>query len=256
MRTLATHLRGGVRTLVRNPAFAVTAIVILGLGIGVNTLVFSVTDAVLLRPLPYTAPDQLVWVSQGVSSQKTEYALAPDFYVWRPQVRSFARAAAFTERFRSFEGAGDPEQAPTAKVSAEFLQLLGVGPAVGRDFLEAEDRAGAEKVAILTRGFCVRHFAGAQNCVGRTIRLDGELFEVVGVLPDHFHFPSPLDVEVITPLALGPEQSSRESSMGAGIQQVSVIARLYPAVTLAQAQAELNAVQRGIVQAYPQFQDG
>src|SRR5687767_3837071 len=98
MRNLS-NLRGGMRILVRHPAFAVTAIVVLGLGIGVNTLVFSVAEAVLLRPLPYSTPTQLVWISQGVSPNKTEYALAPDFLVWRSQISSFAHAAGFAERF-------------------------------------------------------------------------------------------------------------------------------------------------------------
>lgn len=254
MRSLS-NLRGGMRVLVRNPAFAISAILTLGLGIGVNTLVFNVADAVLLRPLPYPNPEQLVWISQGVSPSKTEYALAPDFTAWRSQVRSFAQAAAFSEYFRTFAGKGEAERILTAEVSVDFLPLLGTRPVVGRGFLAGEDRPGGRKVAILTHGFCTRHFAAAQNCVGETIRLDDESFEVIGVLPDSFRFPEPLDVEALIPLVLDSDQATRETSMNVGVRQIKVIARLRPDATLAQARAELNAVQREIVQSHPQFRD-
>jgi putative ABC transport system permease protein len=119
-----SNLRGGMRLLRRSPAFAATVILVLGLGIGVNTLVFTVTDAVLLRPLPYPNPNQLAWISQGISPAKSEYALAPDFTVWRSQVQSFSHVTAFSERFRTFSGRGYPEQILSAAVSAEFLSLL------------------------------------------------------------------------------------------------------------------------------------
>src|SRR5215216_2217060 len=115
------NLRPGMRLLRRSPAFAATVILVLGLGIGVNTLVFSITDAVLLRPLPYPSPDQLVWISQGISPWKTEYALAPDFTVWRLQVQSFSQVAAFFERARHLSVRGEPEQILSADVTAEFL---------------------------------------------------------------------------------------------------------------------------------------
>jgi putative ABC transport system permease protein len=256
MRGLWSDLRGGMRILMRRPAFAATVVLVLGLGIGTNTLVFLVADAVLLRPLPYPNPSQLVWISQGVSPTRAEYALAPDFAAWRTEVQAFAQVAAFSERFRNFAQRGEPERILSAEVSSEFLTLPGVSPASGRDFLAADERPGGDRVAILTHGFCSRRFGGAQNCLGETIKLDEEFFEVVGVLPDHFRFPEPLDVQVFTPLSLGPEQASREASRDAGIRQIKVIARLRPSITTAQAQAELSAVQQRIVQAYPQFQDG
>ena len=244
-----------MRILVRRPAFAVTAILVLGLGIGVNTLVFSVADAVLLHPLPYPIPSQLVWISQDVSASNIEYALAPDFLVWRSQVPSFSQTTAFAERFRNFAGRGEPERVLSAEVSSDFLSLLGTQPIAGRDFFASDDRPGGERVAILTHGFCMRYFAGARNCLGEAIKLDDELFEVIGVLPDHFRFPEPLDVEVLIPLALNSDQASRQLSMKTGVRHIKVIARLRPDVTLAQAQAELDVVQHGIVQTSPQFQD-
>src|ERR1044072_7970181 len=101
-----SNLRDGIRLLRRSPAFAATVILVLGLGIGVNTLVFTVADAVLLRPLPYPNPNQLVWISQGISPTKTEYAIAPDFTVWRSQVHSFLHVSAFSTRFRNLSGKG------------------------------------------------------------------------------------------------------------------------------------------------------
>src|SRR4026209_5136 len=112
-----SNFRGGLRLLRRRPAFAAPVILVLGLGIGVNTLVFTVTDAVLLRPLPYQDPNQLVSISQGMSPAKTEYALAPDFVAWRSQVQSFSHVSAFSERFRNFSGSGYAEQLLSASVS-------------------------------------------------------------------------------------------------------------------------------------------
>jgi predicted permease len=243
-----------MRLLRRSPAFAATVIVVLGLGIGVNTRVYTVTDAVQLRPLPYPNPNQLVWISQGISPTKTEYALAPDFVVWRSHVQSFSHVSAFSERFCNLSGTGYPEQILSAAVSAEFLSLLETPPIAGRDFLASDDQPGNERVAILSHGFCQRRFGDVSHCVGATIRLNDQSFEVVGVLPDKFRFPEPVEVEVLTPLALGPDQASRESSMSVGMQQVKVIARRRPDTSLAQAQAELNVVQQRIVQASPQFQ--
>ncbi|HEX8117911.1 MAG TPA: ABC transporter permease, partial [Pyrinomonadaceae bacterium] len=220
------------------------------------TLVFSIADAAVLRPLPYAEPDQLVWVSQGVSAGKTEYALAPDFAAWRSQVRTFAQATAFSERFRNFAGKGEPVRILTAEVTHEFLSTLGAQPTLGRDFLTEEDRPGGARVALLAYDFCARRFGAVQSCVGETLKLDGVPFEVVGVLPEHFRFPQPLDVDVLTPLALGPEQEERVASAEVGVRQVKVIARLRPGATVEQARAELNAVQNGVVQSYPQLQDG
>ena len=248
------NLRSGMRLLRRSPAFAATVILVLGLGIGVNTLVFTITDAVLLRPLPYPNPNQLVWISQGVSPTKTEYALAPDFVVWRSQVQSFSHVTAFSERFRSLSGTGYAEQILSAAVSAEFLSLLQTPPSAGRDFLPSDDQPGNEQVAILSHGFCKRRFGDVGHCVGATIRLNDQPHEVVGVLPESFRFPEPAEIEVLTPLALGPDQASRESSMAGGMQAIKVIARLRPGTSLDQAQAELSLVQQRIVEANPQFQ--
>ena len=248
------YITSGVRLLRRRPVFAATVILILGLGIGANTLVFTVTDAVLLRPLPYPNPNQLVWISQGISPTKNEYALAPDFVVWRSQVQSLSRVTAFSERFRNLSGKGYPEQIWSAAVSAEFLSLLGTPPIVGRDFLASDDQPGSERVAILSHGFCKRYFGEVSRCVGATLKLDEQSLDVVGVLPDNFRFPEPAEIEVLTPLALGPDQASRELSMNSGMQQVKVIARLRPGTSLAQAQADLDVVQKRIVQANPQFQ--
>lgn len=250
-----SNLRAGLRLLRRSPVFAATVILVLGLGIGINTLVFTVTDAVLLRPLPYPDPNQLVWISQGISPAKTEYALAPDFTVWRSQVKSFSHVTAFSERFRNLSGNGYPERILSAAVSAEFLSVLETPPSAGRDFLSTDDQPGAERVAILTYSSCKQRFGELSHCVGATIKLNDQSFQVIGVLPKNFRFPEPSEIEVLTPLALPPDQATRESSMSVGMQQLKVIARLRPDISLPQAQAELNVVQQRIVQANPEFQE-
>jgi putative ABC transport system permease protein len=247
-----SNLRGGLRILVRKPGFAATVILVLGLGIGVNTLIFSVADSILLRSLPYPNPDQLVWISQGVSSTKTEFVIAPDFVVWRSQVSSFALSG-FSESFRNFLGKGEPVQVLATEVSADFFSLLGTTPISGRDFLGSDEQPGSARVAILSHGFCTRRFGGTQHCVGETIRLDEQPYEVIGVLPDDFRYPEPLEVEVFTPLALGPDQASREAGTSVGVRQIKVIGRLRPESSLAQAQAELNVVQQRIVQGSTQL---
>ena len=250
-----SNLRSGMRILIRHPAFAITTILVLGLGIGINTLVFNVVEAVLLRPLPYPIADQLVWISEGVSLNKNEYSLAPDFLTWRSRLSSFSRMAGFAERFRNFAGRDEPEQILSAEISSDFLSLLGIQSIVGRDFFESDDRPEADSVAILTHSFCVSHFSSARDCLGKTIKLDDQSFEIIGVLPDNFRFPEPLDVKVLTPLALKSDQATRELSMTSGVRHIKVIARLQPGVTPAQAQAELNVVQQGIIQGSPQFED-
>ncbi len=168
---------------------------------------------------------------------------------------SFSQMAGFAERFRNFVGRSEPEQILAAEISSEFLSLLGTQPIIGRDFFESDNRPGGNQSAIITNGFCIRHFASASDCVGKTIKLDSESFEAIGVLPNSFRFPEPLEIEVLTPLVLGSDQASRELSVKKGVRHIKVIARLPPDVTLAQAQAELDVVQQGIVETSPQFQD-
>lgn len=146
MGSLWNSVRLGMRMLMRRPGFAATIILVLGVGIGANILVFSVVDAVLLRPLPYPQPHQLVWISQGVSPTNEEYALAPDFLAWRSQLRSFSHMAAFSEQYQNLVGGDQPERIMTARVSGEFLSLLGIQPLQERGFLSEEDRPGGRRV--------------------------------------------------------------------------------------------------------------
>ena len=256
MGVLWNNVSYGVRVLVRNPGFAAMAIVVLGLGVGVNLLVFSVVDAILLRPLPYPKANGLVWMSQGVSPTNREYVLAPDFVAWRMQTHSFEGMAAFSQQNRNLQSRGEPERILTAQVSADFFKVLGIQPVLGRDFRAEEDRPGGRRVAIVTHGLWLRRVGEDAPAVEQTIKLDDELVEVIGVLPKGFHFPEPLDVEIVTPLALGADQASREAGMQNGMMSINVIARLKPGVTLNQAQSEMDSVQQGIVEAYPRFQDG
>lgn len=164
--------------------------------------------------------------------------------------------AAFSEQSRNLKGSSEPQRILTAQVSADFFQMLGIHPFLGRDFLAEEDRPGGRKVAIITHGLWLRQFGEKGLTIEQTIKLDDELVEVIGVLPKEFRFPEPLDVEIVTPLALGAEQASREASMQNGMMSINVVARLRPGVTVDRAQSEMDSIQQGIVQAYPTFQDG
>ena len=257
MQSMWNHVCIGTRAFIRNPSFGVSAVLTLGFGIGAGIFVFSIVHAVLLRPLPYSDPNQLVWVTQGVSSfTNEEFVLAPDFTVWRSEAESFSHMAAFSYNHRNLSGGGQPERILTAEVSTEFLPLLRVYPSLGRSFLAEEGRVDNDGVAILTHSLWVKRFDKSRTCIGQLITLDDRTFQVVGILPNNFRFPLPVDVEILIPLALNDSQATRESASKDGIVNVSAIARLKPNVSIRQAQAELSLIHQQIVQEYPRFEDG
>jgi putative ABC transport system permease protein len=247
METLLKDIRYGVRGLWKRPGFTVVAVLTLALGIGANTAIFSVVNAVLLRPLQFRDPEQLVMIWEDAAfigfPRNTP---APANYVdWKNQSRSFADVAATHELTFNLTGAGEPERVAAYGVTANFFPLFGVAPALGRGFTADDDRPGAHKVVVLSQGLWQTRYAADSQILNRDIQLDGEKYTVVGVMPAGFQFFES-DVRLWVPLALDGEELANR-----GNHYLKVIARLKPRVTLTQAQADISAVQARIIKDHP-----
>ena len=198
------------RALRRGGAYTVVSIITLALGIGVNTAIFSIIDAALLRGLPYQHPDRLVRAGMTLNKFGT-VGLTPEFVAWRNENRSFTGLAAWNDTQLTLTGAGDPERLAGAQVSADFLSVLGVNPALGRDFRKEDDRAGAPAVAIISDALWHRHWNGDRSAIGIGLVLDNAPVIVAGVLPPDFLFPGDLLPDILVPAQFGdqPEWSAR-----------------------------------------------
>src|SRR5262245_60934050 len=166
-------LRFGARTLLKNPGFALTAVITLALGIGANTAIFSVVNAVLLKPLPYAQPDRLVWVTEYFPHNSVEMTLSPDYLEWRAQSEVFEHLAAFQTDSLNLTGDGEPERLAAIDATANMFPALGVAPSVGRVFTAEEDRTGGEPVVVLSKGLWQRRFGADQEIVSRMLVLEG-----------------------------------------------------------------------------------
>jgi putative ABC transport system permease protein len=219
-------LRFAIRALRRAPAFAVVAVCVLALGVGANTAMFSVIDAVLLRPLPYPEAERLVWIGESIKNKTTdEVTLTPDFLDWRSQNDLFTAMGAFNLFTRTLTGAGDPVPLRTVKASADLLTLLKVQPLLGRNFARSEDERGRDQVAILSYGLWLRSFGGVKEVVGRSITLDDRVFTVVGILPREFHFPASEPIDLLTPLGKHLLLISRDLEQQARLDDLYRLAR-------------------------------
>ena len=227
------------RALRRGGAYTVVSIVTLALGIGVNTAIFSIIDAALLRGLPYQDPERLV--SAGMMLTRFGVVgLTPEFVAFRNENRAFSGLAAWNDQQLTLTGPGDPERVTGALVSADFLSVLGVTPAAGRDFLKAEDRAGAPQVAIISDALWRRHWNGDRSAVGRAIVLDNQPVIIAGVLPPDFLFPGDLRPDILAPGQFGdqPDWAAK------GVGLLKVVGRLKPGVTFEAAAADLDRIFR------------
>src|SRR6202521_5250242 len=254
MRNLLSELRFSLRILGRNPGFSIAAILVLALGIGANTAIFSVVNAVLLRPLPYEDPSRImqVWHVPPPKSFPglTMFSVSPANYLdWQSQSSSFEQMAAYGFHSFTFGAKDRPEAIQGATVAPDFFALLRVHPFLARTFSPDENRPGQGHVVLLGYKFWRDHFASDRSIVGRDVTLDGEHYSIAGVMPDKFQFPNWAQVWV--PLAwTGQKRAVR------GNHNYLVIARLKPAVDIRQAQAELSAVSTRLEQLYPEDDKG
>jgi putative ABC transport system permease protein len=248
METLITDIRYGVRGLWKRPGFTVVAVLTLALGIGANTAIFSVVNAVLLKPLQFHDPDRLVLVWEDATFAGFPHNTpAPANYVdWKTQSQSFADMAATAEETFNLTGDGDPERVAAYSVTANFFPLLGVPPALGRVFTADDDRPGAHNVAVLSHGLWQSRYGSDPQIVNRDIQLNGEKYTVVGVMPGGFQFFES-DVRLWVPIGFTSEQLANR-----GGHYLKVVARMKPGVTLDQAQADLAAVMARVAKDHPE----
>jgi putative ABC transport system permease protein len=251
MGGLGMDVRYALRTLVRQPVFAVTAIVTLALGIGANTAIFSVAYGLLLRPLPYPDPDQLVLVwsqNHGRGWQRTDVPLS-DAWEWRTRTKAFEDLAVLGRSSPNLTGMERPERLEARTVTTNVLSVFGVQPVLGRDFATADGEPGAQPAAVLMHGFWERRFGGDASIIGRTVTLDGEPHTVIGVTPREFVFPygSP---DLFLPFRIDPATAPRTNHSHVAI------ARLAPGVTLERAQREVQEVSESLEREFPESNAG
>jgi putative ABC transport system permease protein len=257
-------LRYALRTLRRSPGFASAAIATLALGIGANTAIFSVVYAVLLKPLPYARPAELVSIAAYIPELRERFPTLPvratDFVEFRRRSAKLQMAAIGPAGFNMTGNGGvasEPERIFGARVSANLFSVLGVMPQRGRAFLAEEDRPGSDHVVILSHALWMRRFGGDPATVGRTLLLDGDKYQVIGIMPADFLFPTgkqlhplmplPGHIDIWKPMAFS-DGEIRGDQEG---WDYGVMARLAPGVTLPQAQQELNAICAAISKGFP-----
>jgi len=256
MADLWQDLRYGLRMLAKIPGFTAVAMLTLALGIGANTAIFSMVNAVLLRPLPYSEPDRLVRVvSVRLRDGADDNVSYPDFVDWRARNHVFEGLAVFRTGGFTLTGMGTALRLNGAVVSAELFKLLRVAPSLGRPFLPEEDKPGAVSgtdAVILSHGLWQSQFGTDPSVLGRTIKLNGKSFTVVGVSPPGFQFPIQTDVpDLWTTIAVdGGGKESMITQRGA--HYLDVIARLKPGVTLPHAQAEMSTIVSNLNKQYPE----
>ncbi|HJP92410.1 MAG TPA: ABC transporter permease [Pyrinomonadaceae bacterium] len=252
--SLLHDLRSSSRTLFKHPAFAIITTLILALGIGANTTIFSVVNTVLMRPLPYEDPDRIVmiWETNHTKGIPRSIVSPANFLDWRKQNQVFEDLAAFRFWYYTVTGSGDPERYQGARVSANFFPLLRVKPEIGRNFAPEEEQVGRDHVVLLTHGLWQRRFGGNPNVIGQPLTIDGESFSIIGVLPASFRFIRVLnaELELWMPISFAPEQLTRED------HSIIVYGRLKQGVSLAQAQAQMDGITNRLAQACPETNTG
>jgi putative ABC transport system permease protein len=248
--TLLQDVRFGARVLAKHKGFTAVAVLTLALGIGANTAIFSVVNAVLLRPLPYENSHELVQIWGTLPQLDTAPMSPANFLEWREQNQVFERIAAYTGQNFNLSGVDEPERIRATRVSADLFELLRVRPTLGRTFLAEEDQYGSQRVVILSHALWQRRFGASPEVVGQTLTLNDQSYVVVGVMPPDFSFPR-TTTEMWTPIAFSPgERGTRDTNY------ISVIARLRPGVTLEQARSGMEALTRRQQEQYPESNTG
>jgi putative ABC transport system permease protein len=247
-------LRYGTRVLRKRPGFVLTVVVVTAVGIGANTTVFSVVHAVVMAPLPYKQPDRLIrlWESNTERGLPESAVSAPNFQDWRSQQTAFEQLAASEMATFNLTGTGDPERVAAASVTANLIPALGVAPLLGRSFLDEEETPGHDRVVLLSYSLWQRQFGGDPSVLNKPIRLSGESYAVIGVMPSEFQFPATRDLWV--PLGLDPARQPWRADRGN--RNLSVYGRLKPKVTIDQAIAEMDVIAAQLQQRYPESNTG
>jgi predicted permease len=245
LEALWADLRYALRMLRKNPGFAAIAVLTLALGIGANTAIFSVVNAVLLRPLPFTQPERLVQLWETETAVPLAPLAAPDYVDWRAQNQTFDDMTLFSwPQSFNLSGAGEPEHVLGIYTQANFFSVLGATPLRGRTFTDGEDQAGRNHVVILSYGLWQRRFGGALDALQKEIEISGEKFQVVGIMPADFNFPA--RGELWTPFDMDPKKLAAR-----GNHNYRAVGRLKPGVTPQQAQANLQAIAQRLQKQFP-----
>ena len=251
VETILQDLRFALRSLLNRPGFSLTVVSTLGLGIGATALMFSVVKAVLIEPLPYPEPHQLVW-GWGQFERGDRASVSPaDFLDYRAETRSFAELSAATTFSQSMNliGGDRPERVRVALVAANYFDVLRVAPAIGRAFEARDEDESSPSVAVLSHGLWQRAFGGVPDVVGRTVRVGGDVLTIVGVMPAGVALPR--RAEMWAPIPFGdPLYRSRDAHF------LRPIGRLRPGVALAQAQEDADVIARRLEREYPSSNDG
>ncbi|HEX8474382.1 MAG TPA: ABC transporter permease [Pyrinomonadaceae bacterium] len=253
METLLQDLRYSLRMLLRNPGFTIVAVLALALGIGANSAIFSVVNAVLLRPLPYKNPEQLMIVSESNMQNGINRSPATllNFLDWREQNQVFEQMAAMRMSGFNLTEGNEPERVQAMTTSPSFFTLLDAKAALGRTFLPEEEKPGNERVVVLSHNLWQGRFGSDRNIINRDIRLNGENFKVVGVMPADFQFEQ---VALWTPLTTDMGQGGAAAARSR--RMYLVLARLKPGVNMQRARTELNTIASRLAQQYPEANAG
>ena len=252
LEALWRDLRYSAAALVRNPGFSLVAIITISLGIGANTAIFSIVNGVLLRPLPFDHPEQLVEIRETqLEKGDDEMAVAPaDFQYWRKNSKSFsAMAAHYTHISFNLTGNGEPERLTSAAVSASFFEVLGVEPYLGRGFRPEEETAEQNNVVVISHGLWERRFGASPGLVGQSVTLNTRRYTVVGIMPRGFGFPNGIDIW--TPITLTVEKPVQHAR-----NLDRIVARLAPGITVARARAEMDGLAGQLAEQYPDNNHG
>lgn len=246
MGVITQDMRYGMRVLRKNPGFALASILILAVGIGANTAIFSLVNAVLLRQLPFKNSDQLVWIwARRVDRDKAFFSI-PDFIDFRDRNQTLEQIVAFGNWGANLTDRGDPERFLGARISANAFQMLGINAVVGRTLLPEDDLPGSPRVVVLSYGLWQRRFAGEWPMSTNTLTLNGDSYTVLGVLPPDFVLPG-TDAELAIPLS--PETDPRRTERGANF--LRAFGRLKPGFTPQQAQSDLDVIALDLQRLYP-----
>ncbi len=251
LNSLRRDVQYAFRTLARNPGFAAVSILALALGIGANTAIFTVVNSVLLQPLNFHKPEQLVRVRErNLKAGFPQFSLSPGNYLdFRDHNHSFSGLAAMGSASMNFAGTGEPERLRGVRVTTDFFGVLGVSPMLGRVFTTQEGQLGSQHVVILSYGLWQRRFAGSRGVLGQQLKLNDELYTVVGVMPADFRFGD--RIEIWMPLAMDLQNWQQR-----GGHYLGGIGRLRDGVSIASAQADLNGIAARAAQAYPASNSG